>query len=87
MKLGSWAKNLKDELDKIVFGCIWQNPQESTANTLLKLVKPDQRYPKTERFRNCFLKYYLDQFLYQIKSGHEPAFGPMTKTDGMTYRQ
>jgi hypothetical protein len=38
MKFGSWAKNLKDELDIICMGYIWPNPQESNAKTVLKVI-------------------------------------------------
>jgi hypothetical protein len=34
MKFGSLAKKLKDELDEIGMGYIWQNPQEGNANTV-----------------------------------------------------
>jgi hypothetical protein len=47
MKCGPWAKILRDEVEKIFVGLIWQNPQVGNAKTVFKLI--NQRFKETDQ--------------------------------------
>jgi hypothetical protein len=38
-KIGSWAKKLREELDRIALGYIWQDPQENGLSRTCKIKK------------------------------------------------
>jgi hypothetical protein len=43
LKFGSWAKKLREELDKIGLGYIWQYPQDNSVSRTCKIIKESCR--------------------------------------------